>query len=134
VSWANPRAGNGFRTVQETVWDGTLGGSFEDRDEAIRIFEEHHREVVAAVPAERLLVFDVTAGWEPLCAFLGVPVPAGEPFPHVNDAADFSRRQREQYRHIARMLLPAFSSAVAGGVAGVALGLSRRRGMRSARD
>jgi hypothetical protein len=134
LGWANPRAGNGFRTVKETVWDGTLGGRFEDRDEAIRIFEEHHREVVATVPSERLLVFDVKAGWEPLCAFLGVPVPAGEPFPHVNDAADFSRRQREQYRDIGRMLLPAVSSAVAGGVPGVALGLSRRRGTRSTRD
>src|SRR5688572_21313838 len=37
VAWANPRAGRGFRTVQETVWDGTLGGKFEDRDEAIRL-------------------------------------------------------------------------------------------------
>jgi hypothetical protein len=42
-----------------------------------------------------------------MCAFLGVPVPAGEPFPHVNDASDFSRRQRDQYRHIIHKLLPA---------------------------
>jgi len=128
VSLANPRAGNAFRTVQETVWDGTMSGRFEDRDMAIRIFAEHNREVVATVPPERLLVFDVKEGWEPLCAFLGVPVPVGEPFPHLNDAIDFSRRQRDQYRHIARMLLPALGAATSGGVAGLALGLSRRRG------
>jgi hypothetical protein len=128
VSLADPRAGNGFRTVQETVWDGTMRGRFEDRDEAIRIFEEHNREVVATVSLERLLVFDVKEGWEPLCAFLGVPVPAGEPFPRLNDAADFSRRQRDQHRHIARMLLPALGAATAGGAAGLALGLSQRRG------
>jgi hypothetical protein len=133
VSLANPRAGNGFRTVQETVWDGTMSGRFEDRNEAIRIFEEHNREVVATVPLERLLVFDVKEGWEPLCAFLGVPVPAGEPFPHLNDAADFSRRQRDQYLQIALMLLPALGAASAGGAAGLVLGLSRRRGKQSAR-
>jgi hypothetical protein len=42
----------------------------------------------AALPPERLLVFDVTEGWEPLCAFLGVPVPDA-PFPHVNSAEEF---------------------------------------------
>jgi hypothetical protein len=133
LGWANPRAGHGFRTVQETVWDGTLRGRFEDRDEAIRIFEEHNRDVVATVPPRRLLIFDVKEGWEPLCAFLGVPVPMGEPFPHVNDSADFSRRQRDQYQHIARMLLPALGAVVAVAAA-LAFGLSRRRERRSARD
>jgi hypothetical protein len=133
VGWANPHAGHGFRTVQETVWEGTMAGRFEDRDEAIRIFEDHNREVVATVPRQRLLVFDVKEGWEPLCTFLGVPVPAGEPFPHVNDAADFSRRQRDQYLHIARLLLPALGAAAAGAVV-LILSLSRRRERRSARD
>lgn len=42
-------------------------------------------EVVrATVPEDRLLVFDVRQGWEPLCRFLDVPVP-DEPFPHIND-------------------------------------------------
>jgi len=132
LGWVNPRAGQGFQTVQETVWDGTLAGRFEDRDEAIRIFEEHNRDVVATVPPERLLVFDVKEGWQPLCAFLGVPVPASEPFPHLNDAADFSRRQQDQYRRIARMLLPALCAAA--GVAALILGFSRRRGRRSVRD
>ena len=31
-------------------------------------------------------------GWVPLCAFLGVPAPEGEPFPHVNDAEEFRSR------------------------------------------
>ena len=131
---ANPRARQGFRTVQETVWDGTMQGRFEDRAAAIHIFTEHNREVIASIPPPRLLVFDVKEGWQPLCAFLGVPVPAGEPFPHVNDMADFSRRQREQYLHIARMLLPALGAAVTGGAAGLILGLSRRRERRSVSD
>jgi hypothetical protein len=35
------------------------------------------------IPRERLLVLDVKQGWEPLCEFLGVPVPS-KPFPRLN--------------------------------------------------
>ena len=38
----------------------------------------------AAVPPGQLLVFSVRDGWEPLCAFLGRPVP-DVPFPNIND-------------------------------------------------
>jgi len=37
------------------------------------------------IPEERLLVFNVKQGWEPLCRFLDKPVPEGVPFPHVHD-------------------------------------------------
>ncbi|MBG0826138.1 sulfotransferase family protein [Planomonospora sp. ID91781] len=59
-----------------------------DRDSAIRYFERHNAEVRRSLPPERLLVYRVEQGWEPLCAFLGVPVPAG-PFPRANDSARF---------------------------------------------
>ena len=36
------------------------------------------------VPEENLLEFHVKQGWEPLCEFLGEPVPEG-PFPRTND-------------------------------------------------
>ena len=51
----------------------------------------HTEEVIAAIPPERLLVYEVGQGWEPLCAFLGVPVPA-EPFPSENSRAEFIAR------------------------------------------
>jgi nitrate reductase NapE component len=133
IAWLDPRAGRGFRTVQETVWDGTMRGKFLDRDEALQIFDAHNREVQETVPADRLLVFDVKQGWEPLCAFLGLRAPAGEPFPHVNDAADFRRRQRAQYQAIARALVPAIAVAMVGGVLGLAAWLIREREIRSAR-
>ena len=44
--------------------------------------------VKAAIPPERLLVFEARDGWEPLCAFLGVPAPDG-PYPRTNDRAEF---------------------------------------------
>ncbi|KAI0537902.1 P-loop containing nucleoside triphosphate hydrolase protein [Xylaria digitata] len=37
------------------------------------------------VPPEKLLVMELKDGWEPLCKFLGVPVPDG-PLPRANDA------------------------------------------------
>jgi hypothetical protein len=40
------------------------------------------------VPAEQLLVYDVAEGWEPLCAFLDLPVP-DQPFPRTNSTAEF---------------------------------------------
>jgi hypothetical protein len=48
----------------------------------------HDAAVKAAIPADRLLVFRVSEGWDPLCRFLGKPVPEGD-FPRVNDAESF---------------------------------------------
>ena len=51
---------------------------------AVRFYHDHVNEVKKHVPADRLLVWEVKEGWEPLCKFLGLPIP-DEPFPQVND-------------------------------------------------
>jgi hypothetical protein len=51
-------------------------------------FESHSEAVKAEIPAERLLVYQVKDGWEPLCAFLDVPVP-DDPFPRTNNRKEF---------------------------------------------
>jgi hypothetical protein len=66
----------------------TFGGKWTDRDAALVAYRQRIREVRVAVPADRLLVYDVAEGWDPLCAFLGVPVP-GTPFPHSNRRGEF---------------------------------------------
>jgi hypothetical protein len=81
--------------IDELIWQGTFGGRFSDRDNAIRVFEAHNAAVIAAVPPTRLLVYEVNDGWEPLCRFLGVDVPADRPFPHVNDAETFRTMQAD---------------------------------------
>jgi hypothetical protein len=48
----------------------------------------HNEAVKAAIPAARLLVYEVKDGWGPLCQFLGVPEPT-EPFPRTNHRAEF---------------------------------------------
>lgn len=51
-------------------------------------YHRHAEEVKRAVPADRLLVYQVSDGWAPLCGFLGVPVPDAT-FPQVNSTDDF---------------------------------------------
>ena len=79
-----------------TVWDGTFDGRFADREFAVRTFEEHNAAVRREVPAERLLEFEVSEGWEPLCEFLDRPVP-DKPFPRLNDAAAFQEMVAGQH-------------------------------------
>ena len=53
--------------------------------------DRYHQEVQATVPADRLLVWSASEGWEPLCEFLELPIPDAE-FPRVNDSAQFGDR------------------------------------------
>ncbi len=78
------------KMIQTIVWEGDLEGRFADKQRALEIFDQHNREVREYVPSERLLVFDVKQGWEPLCTFLGVDVPQ-QPFPHANDTESFRK-------------------------------------------
>ena len=38
-------------------------------------------------PKDKLLIFDLSSGWGPLCKFLNKPVPL-TPFPHLNKKAE----------------------------------------------
>ena len=60
----------------------------DDRDAAVAAYERHNADVRATAPADRLVEWRPADGWGPLCAALGVAVPA-EPFPHVNTTDDF---------------------------------------------
>lgn len=72
------------------IWQRNHKGTMEDRARAIAHYQQHIEDVKAAVPPDRLLIFSADQGWEPLCKFLGVPVPAG-PFPNVNDRAQIKK-------------------------------------------
>ncbi len=65
------------------------------RDQFLREQLLRHAEIVQSeIAPERLLVFEVSQGWEPLCRFLGVDEP-DVAFPHDNDILDFARRVSE---------------------------------------
>jgi hypothetical protein len=76
-----------FAKVIRRLFDGKM----HDHDHVIDVYNRHNAAVRATIPAERLLVYEVAQGWDPLCAFLGVPVP-GDPMPKVNSTEEFVGR------------------------------------------
>lgn len=76
------------RWLAEIIWDGVFGGRLEDKDHAIGVYLAHGERVRATIPPERLLVFEPSQGWGPLCEFLEREVP-DEPYPRVNTTEDF---------------------------------------------
>ena len=81
-----------FGMVGRDIWGTDFQGRFEEPEHAMRLYREHIETVKERVPANRLLVYEVKQGWEPLCEFLGVPVPEGQPFPRLNDRETFQAR------------------------------------------
>ncbi|MBO3752822.1 sulfotransferase family protein [Streptosporangiaceae bacterium NEAU-GS5] len=94
----DPRAKEALRVVpgldvftrfhRRMIWDGFFGGRFADREHAIAVYEAHNAAVRRELLPEQLLVCGPDAGWEPLCAFLGVEAPDA-PYPHLNDPEGF---------------------------------------------
>jgi hypothetical protein len=80
------------------VWKEDFADKFTNKAFALEVFHRHNEEVKRLVPANRLLVYEVKQGWEPLCEFLGVPAPAVA-FPRVNEQADFKRKTAELLRN-----------------------------------
>ncbi len=72
----------------EAVGKQCFGSHYTDREAGIRAFERRIEDVREALPADRLLVFEVKQGWGPLCDFLGLPVP-DTPFPRSNNREEF---------------------------------------------
>jgi hypothetical protein len=72
-------------------WDdstGVLAGDTYSDAGLAAAMNRWNEEVKSTVPADRLLEWYPTDGWEPLCEFLEVDVPS-EPLPRVNDTASF---------------------------------------------
>jgi hypothetical protein len=83
----------------EAMMKGVIFDAFGDRvkDRAFMTewFERRNQKVIDALPSDRLLVYSPTGGWDPLCSFLGVPVP-DQPFPRINSRDELSQNMREQ--------------------------------------
>lgn len=75
-----------YRPMLLLLWDRLFQGDFENRGK--EVFQAHYDLVRQLVPKDRLLEYDVSHGWAPLCAFLAEDVPDA-PFPVSNTATDF---------------------------------------------
>jgi len=81
-----------FRKMVNTiVVDNTFCGDLSNRENVIEVFNRHNQEVIDKVPAERLLVFEASDGWKPLCDFLDVRVPDSD-YPRSNSTEEFVER------------------------------------------
>lgn len=77
--------------VHEIIWDRLFHKRMNDREYVKQVFNEHNAQVIKEVPPDKLLVFEATDGWQPLCDFLDVQVPR-ETYPKVNTTEEFSER------------------------------------------
>ena len=64
--------------------DNFYGGKTGDKPYMLRFYADYVEAVKAFVPADRLLIYNVTEGWEPLCKFLEVGKVPDQPFPREN--------------------------------------------------
>ena len=89
---AMARASNDeWRAMIKTVLDARFTPHVTDRRASLAAYERHLVDVCKHAPPQRLLQWEPSDGWAPLCDALGVPVPA-EPFPHANNRQEFLAR------------------------------------------
>jgi len=72
----------------KVVWK-SLPPDIHDKEAMINTFNRHNAEVQRAIPKNRLLVFEASEGWAPLCAFLEVATPT-KPFPRLNSREEMA--------------------------------------------
>ena len=75
--------------MRNLIYGAGRGSPVGNETHYLATVQAHQTAVMAhfASRPEKLLVLDIVggAGWDPLCSFLGVPLP-NRPFPHANNA------------------------------------------------
>ncbi|KAK3320433.1 hypothetical protein B0T19DRAFT_444270 [Cercophora scortea] len=101
ASWLDRECFWAWHVYERFLWPMLFGvGVGGDLGVAVRgragdVYNEHSNMIRGLVPKDRLLEWYVEDGWEPLCKFLGKPVP-NMPFPHENTATGgWKARERQ---------------------------------------
>lgn len=68
-----------------------LGDDWDDPVVAMAHYDELLDEVQRTVPADRLVLWQASQGWAPLCQALDMPIPEAD-FPHLNTVEEFRDR------------------------------------------
>ena len=71
-----------INATEDDMWD-KMENRMQDREYMVDFFNKHTAEIIDSINPERLLVYQVSDGWAPLCKFLEVPVPNLE-YPRIN--------------------------------------------------
>ncbi len=82
-----------FMDMMRRMWaaQGVFSGPELRPGQLAATIARYQEQVQRTVPEDRLLVWNVAEGWEPLCRFLDVEVPDAE-FPRLNDSKMFVDR------------------------------------------
>ncbi len=75
-----------FETMDDILIKRVFGGLGQET--SIAAYRRNNEKVRATIPADRLLIFTPSQGWDPLCSFLDAPVPNTE-FPRSNARDEF---------------------------------------------
>ena len=114
------------------LWDCSRGWLRAKNGDEMRArlkdaYLEHYALVRRIVPEENLLNYRLGDGWEPLCEFLGRPVP-NVPYPWVNDRA-LVLEARKKRRRMAMRKVAGAMGLVVGSVLVVWIAVARRNSL-----
>ncbi|KAK4225305.1 hypothetical protein QBC38DRAFT_531108 [Podospora fimiseda] len=104
----------GIRAVQamEKMMYGFFGAQVvkEIEEKKRMVYDEYFAEIRRIVPENQRLEYKMGDGWEPLCEFLGVPVPEGVDFPFANEKelhrVEVKKRKHKFYLRAAKVFGP----------------------------
>jgi hypothetical protein len=84
----NPETRNRMKMAKNIILDGVFSSQYKKKDHCIKVYENHLSRVRSVVPDGKLLEFDLSKGWVPLCDFLSIGKPEVT-FPHTNTRESF---------------------------------------------
>ncbi len=90
---SNPVQARMREMTSAIITEDVFGGRPDDKAVALAAFHAREAAVRAAIAPERLLVLEPGDGWEKLCRFLGVAVPATA-YPRTNTTEDFRAKSK----------------------------------------
>ncbi|PZD70367.1 hypothetical protein C1752_13902 [Acaryochloris thomasi RCC1774] len=77
-----------WRVMADELFSNRFTSAITNRSACIAAFNQHNERVRKSNLGNRLLEWQPSEGWEPLCRSLGLAIPE-EPFPHLNSMQDF---------------------------------------------
>ncbi|HEY1707801.1 MAG TPA: sulfotransferase [Rhizomicrobium sp.] len=92
-----PDTGKPFDIMTRKIIAPLFDFRMREHDNVVDAFKRHSAEVRRRIAPKRLLVYEVAQGWEPLCRFLDVPIPA-TPMPKKNTTEDFATYANSERR------------------------------------
>jgi hypothetical protein len=90
-----------IKFMRQTYLKKQFNHNFSSKENAKEVFFKHIEDVKKNVPENKLLIYEVSEGWQPLCDFLELPLPE-EAFPHLNKKENFHEMVKTMIKDAAK--------------------------------